>query len=345
MRTLAAACIVLLATGAAMAGETGLRHPDERHLANIRQLTSGGENAEAYFSADGTKIVFQSTRPPYECDQIFLMNADGSDVRLLSTGKGRTTCAFLSPDGKRVLYGSTHLAGDACPPPADRSKGYVWPLYPSFDIFSANLDGTGLTRLTDSPRYDTEGSWSPDGKRIVFTSIREGDLDIYTMNNDGSGVVRLTTTRGFDGGPFYSWDGEKIVYRSYYPDNEADLAAYQSYTDADLMRPTKAEIRVMDADGSNQRQVTATGDANWSPFMHPDGKRIIFSSNMHQKGSGAFSLYLVNLDGTGLERVTFSGRFETFPMFSKDGKKLIWCSTRNAAGPGEYNIFTADWVD
>lgn len=339
--------IVFIAAGApgVPAGEEGsLADPREKHLANIRQLTFGGQNAEAYFSPDGGKLIFQSTRPPYECDQIFMMNIDGSDVRLLSTGRGRTTCSFFFPDGKRFLYASTHLGQDACPPQPDRSRGYVWALYPEYDIFSADLDQTGTTRLTDTPGYDAEGAISPDGEKIVFTSVRDGDLDLYTMNTDGGGVKRLTHKDGFDGGPFFSWDSRFIVYRSYYPKSEEDLSEYKSLLADNLMKPTQAEIYYMEADGSNQRQVTDTGDANWSPFMHPDNGKIIFSSNMHDPGTGAFSLYIINVDGTGLERVTYGGRFESFPMFSRDGKKLVFCSTRNSKAPREYNIFVADWI-
>jgi Tol biopolymer transport system component len=334
----------MASSGPARAADSGAPNTERRHLANVRQLTFGGQNAEAYFSTDGSKLIFQSTRPPYDCDQIFMMNSDGSDIQLLSTGKGRTTCAFFFPDGKRFIYASTHLKGDACPPKPDRSKGYVWSLY-DFDIFSANIEGTGLKQLTDGPGYNAEGCISPDGQKIVFTSLRNGDLDLYLMNADGSEVKRLTERLGFDGGPFFSWDGKYIVYRSYYPETPAEIAEYKDVTARKLMKPVRAEIFFMKADGSDKIQVTKTGDANWSPFMHPDNRRIIFSSNMHQKGSGSFSLYLVNTNGTGLERVTYGAHFDSFPMFSKDGKKLVWCSTRNAREPGEYNIFMADWID
>jgi len=327
-----------------LAAEPGPVHdPREIRLFNVTQLTFGGQNAEAYFSADGSKLIFQATRDSYACDQIFLMNADGSDVRLLSTGDGRTTCSFLSPDGKSFLYASTHLGDRACPPAPDRSSGYVWKLYTDYDIFSAPLDGDALVRLTDRPGYDAEGAYSPDGTRIVFTSVRDGDLEIYTMSADGTGVKRLTNREGFDGGPFFSWDGRHIVYRSHYPDSEEALADYRELLRRDLMRPSRAEIFVMGSDGTGQRQVTDTGHANWSPFMHPNGQQIIFSSNMHDPEGRTFSLYVVNIDGTGLSRVTYGARFDSFPMFSKDGKKLVFSSTRNSTAPREFNIFTTDW--
>jgi len=325
--------------------DSKLENSQETHLVNIRQLTFGGENAEAYFSHDGTKLIFQSTRPPYDCDQIFIMKADGSEVRLLSTGKGRTTCSFLFPDQKKFLYASTHLGDEGCPPEPDRSLGYVWPLYNTFDIFSANLDGSGLTRLTGAPGYDAEGAVSPDGEKIVFTSVRDGDLELYTMNTDGSGVKRLTHREGFDGGPFFSWDGKFIVYRSHYPDSDSDLKDYRDLLSRDLMRPVRAEIYLMNADGSGQRQITDDGWANWSPFMYPDSRRIIYSSNKHDPERRTFSLYMVNADGSGEERVTFGARFDSFPMFSRDGRQLVWCSTRNAKSRHEFNIFIADWVD
>ena len=321
-----------------------LRDPQERHLANVRQLTHGGQNAEAYFSADGTRIVFQSTRPPYECDQIFTMNLDGSDVRLVSTGSGRTTCAFFLPDGKNIVYASTHLAGAACPPPPDRSQGYIWALYSGYDLFRASLDGGPPVRLTDTPGYDAEAAVSPDGSRIVFTSVRDGDLELYTMKTDGSDVKRLTNRVGFDGGPFYSWDGKFIVYRSNYLEKPEEIAEYRALLAKGLMRPTRAEVFFMNADGSGQTQVTKTGDANWSPFMHPNDKQIIYSSNMHDPQKRTFSLYTISTDGSGTERVTFGARFDSFPMFSPDGGKLLFCSTRNAAAEHEFNIFIADWV-
>jgi TolB protein len=316
----------------------------EAHLDNLTQLTFGGQNAEAYFSYDGGKIIFQSTRPPYQCDQIFSMNADGSDVKLLNSGRGRTTCGFLFPDGKRFIYASTHLAGDVCPPAPDRSQGYVWPIYPSYEIFSASLDGSGIKRLTKTPGYDAEATISPDGKKIVFTSMRSGDLDIYTMNADGSGAKRLTTAKGYDGGPFFSWDGKTIVYRAYHPKTKDEEKEYEALLKQNLIKPTRAEIFIMSADGSRKRQVTNNGAANWAPFLLPNNRQIIFSSNLHDPERRSFSLYLINTDGTGLERITYGARFDSFPMLSRDGRKLVFASTRNAHDAREFNIFIADWI-
>lgn len=323
---------------------SGVRDSQEKQLANIKQLTFGGQNAEAYFSTDGKQLIFQSTRPPFHCDQIFTMKIDGSDVKLVSTGKGRTTCPFFFPDAKRFIYASTRLAGEACPPLPDMNHGYVWPIYPSYDIFSANLDGSGLTRLTKSQGYDAEDVISPDGRKIVFTSMRDGDLDIYTMNSDGTGVKRLTFDKGYDGGPFFSWDGRHIVYRAYHPKTDKEMKEYEALLSQNLIKPTRAELFVMDADGSNKRQITDNGAANWAPFMHPNNRQIIFSSNLHDPERKSFSLYLINTDGTGLERVTYNARFDSFPMFSKDGNKLVFASTRNGKEPREFNIFIADWI-
>ena len=316
----------------------------EPHLQNVKQLTFGGQNAEAYFSYDGSKIIFQSTRPPYQCDQIFSMNVDGSDVKLLNSGKGRTTCGFFFPDGKRIIYASTHLAGDACPPAPDRSQGYVWPIYHSYEIFSANVDGSGLKRLTKTPGYDAEGTIAPDGKKIVFTSMRSGDLDIYTMNANGSGTKRLTTEKGYDGGPFFSWDGMTIAYRAYHPKTKDEVKEYETLLKQNLIKPTRAEIFTMKADGSNKRQITDNGAANWAPFLHPNNRQIIFSSNLHDPERRSFSLYIINVDGSGMERITYGARFDSFPMFARDGKKLVFASTRNGKEPREFNIFIADWV-
>ncbi len=323
-----------------------LRDPREKHFARIRQITFEGANsAEAYFNADATKLIFQSTRGKFKCDQIFTMNIDGSDLRLVSTGKGRTTCAYFFPDGKRILFSSTHLASDDCPPLPDYSKGYVWAVYQDYDIFTANVDGSNLQRLTDTEGYDAEATISTDGKKIVFTSMRDGDLDIYSMDADGSNVRRLTNELGYDGGAFYSLDGTKIVYRAYHPKKPEEIADYKELLKEGLIRPSNLELFVMDADGSNKRQITHNGAANFAPFFHPSGKKIIFASNMHDPRGRNFDLYLINIDGTGLERVTYSPEFDGFPMFSRDGKLLVWCSNRNAQQPHQTNVFIADWVD
>lgn len=318
----------------AVAGET--------RLANIRQLTHGGENAEAYFSPDGRQLIFQSTRDGRSCDQQYTMRLDGSGVRRVSTGAGKTTCGYFQDGGRRIVYASTHAADTSCPPRPDPSRGYVWRLDP-FDIYSADADGSNLIRLTHYGVYTAEGTLSPDGRTIVFTSLKDGDLDIYTMSVDGTNVRRLTSTPGYDGGAFFSPDGRTIVYRANHPADSAGLAAYRALLDQRMIRPNRMEIFVMDADGGNQRQVTSLGGANWAPFFTPDGERIIFSSNYRTPRSGNFDLYLVGVDGSGLEQVTFGDAFDGFPVFSPDGRRLVWASNRFAANPGETNVFVADW--
>jgi len=322
-------------------------HPKEVHLRNIRQLTFDGDNAEAYFSFDGQKIIFQSTREPYKCDQIFTMNRDGSNQKLVSTGKGRTTCGYFTPDGKRIIYASTHLGAPDCPPPADRSEGYVWAIYPTYDIFSAKPDGTDLKRLTTTDGYDAEGTISQDGKKIVFTSARDGDLEIYNMNVDGTQQRRLTHELGYDGGAWHSPDSQWIVWRASRPKTPDEVARYKELFAKHLVMPTKLEIMVMRADGSDQRQITHNGAANFAPYFHPNGKQIIFASNMNNPNpkSPNFDLYLINRDGTGLEQITFDEGFDGFPMFTNDGKHLIWGSTRHGKTETRTNVFIADWVD
>jgi Tol biopolymer transport system component len=317
--------------------------PGERQLANIRQLTNGGENAEAYFSTDGKELIFQSTRDGRSCDQQFIMNVDGSGLHRVSNGTGKTTCGYFFAKDSRIFYASTQAADSACPAKPDPSKGYVWGLDP-FDIYTANPDGSDTKRLTSYGVYTAEGTLSPDGKTIVFTSLKDGDLDIYTMNVDGSDVRRLTTAVGYDGGPFFSPDGKKIVYRAYHPTDSTELADYKSLLAQHIVRPSKMEIWVMNADGSDQHQITHLGGANFAPFFTPDGKRIIFSSNYRNPRSGNFDLFLVNLDGSGLEQVTTSPEFDGFPQFSPDGRRLVWASNRLAGNPHETNIFIADWV-
>jgi Tol biopolymer transport system component len=324
------------------APEGSLTHPGERRLANLRQLTFGGENAEAYFSFDGAWLSFQSTREGIACDQIFVMRTDGSDARMISSGKGRTTCAYFMPGGRTVLYASTHLGGDACPPRPDFSRGYVWALYPDYDIFVQDLKSGMLTRLTSTPGYDAEATVAPNGKQIVFTSVRDGDLDLYSMKLDGTDVRRLTNEPGYDGGAFYSPDSTMIVFRASRPEGEA-LDRYKELLGRGLIEPRALEIFVMNADGTRKRQVTRNGAANFAPYFTPDGKRIIFSSNLADPKGRNFDLYLVNLDGTGLERVTYNDTFDGFPMFSPDGKKLVFSSNRLAGKPGDTNVFIADW--
>ena len=316
--------------------------PDEaRHLANLRQLTFGGENAEAYFSRDGKRLIFQSTRDGRTCDQQYVMNVDGSGVRRVSTGRGKTTCGYFFAGDRKIFFASTHAVDTTCPPRPDPSKGYVWRLDP-YDIYTANADGSHLERLTSNNVYTAEGTLSPDGRTIVFTSLKDGDLDIYTMSVDGSNVRRLTTAPGYDGGPFFSPDGKLIVYRAWHPSDTA-LTNYQALLRERLVRPNRMEIWVMNADGSNQHQITSLGGANFAPYFTPDGKRIIFSSNYRNPRSRNFDLYLVNLDGSGLEQVTTHTEFDGFPMFSPDGRQLVWASNRHDTKEGETNLFIADW--
>ena len=321
--------------------------PGEKHLRNLKQLSFAGENAEPYFSSDGKQLIFQSTRDGHQCDQIYTMNADGSNVRLISKGEGRTTCSYFFPNGRRILYSSTHLGGKECPLRPDFSKGYVWAVYPTFDIFTARPDGSDLKQLTNTPGYDAETTITRDGKHLVFTSMRDGDLDVYTMDGNGRNVRRLTNELGYDGGPFWSYDGKQIVYRAYHPQTEKEKSDYLGLLKQNLIRirPTTLEIWVMNADGSNKRQVTHNGKANFGPYFFPDGRRVIFASNMDDPRGRNFDLYKINIDGTGLERITFNDTFDGFPMFPPDGKKLVFASNRNAAKPGDTNVFIADWID
>jgi len=322
---------------------------EEAHLANLRQLTFGGENAEGYFSPDGKWLIYQAHKDD-GCDQIYLMELATGATKLISTGEGVTTCSFFIPGTNDFVYASTHGADAACPPKPDPKLGYVWPLYDSYDIYRSSLDGKKLTRLTDVPGYDAESVVSPDGKSIVFCSIRSGDLELYKMNSDGTGLKRLTWTLGYDGGPFFSPKGTYIVYRSHHPVGKEELDKSRYLTENEVVSPMRLEVMLMKADGSEQYQVTDLGAASFGPYMHPDEERIIFSSNYEasgasNKGMPNFELYLINKDGTGLKRITYNGSFDGFPMFSYDGKLLVFASNRGGSGPGETNLFLADWID
>lgn len=339
-----------------------LAYPGEIHLANIRQLTFGGQNAEAYFSADDRYLTFQHQGQFYDtqthapagpnipCDQIYTIMVQTFDKKpavphLVSNGKGRTTCSYFFPSGDRILYSSTFAANPECPPKPDYSQGYVWPIYNTYSIYTANPDGSGVKPLTTAPGYNAESTITRDGKHIVFTSTRDGDIDIYTMDADGSHVRQLTHELGYDGGPFWSYDGKKIVYRAEHPQTPEQIADYKDLVARGLIRPGNLEIWVMNADGSNKHQVTHNGAANFAPYWLPDGKRIIYASNAGDtKDPSGFDLYIIREDGTAQERITTYPGFDAFPMFSSDGKKLVWASNRNGTAPHETNIFIADWA-
>lgn len=344
----------LLGCSAIAQDANSLIYPNEKHFKNMRQLTFGGDNAEAYFGFDNEHITFQRTiaKEGVPCDQIYYgaipkNKSKKFDFKLVSTGKGRTTCAYLMPDKKHLLYASTHLAADTCPPVPDRNvvKKYVWPIYDSYDIFVADFNGKITKQLTNSPGYDAEATISPDGKKIVFTSMRNGDIDLYTMNIDGSDVKQITNTTGYDGGAVFSPDSKMITWRASRPKTETDEKEYKDLLAQGLVMPTNMEVFVANADGSNVRQVTKLGRANWAPSFMPDGKRIIFASNHEHPRGFPFNLYIVNVDGSGLERISNDNGFDAFPMFSPDGKRLIFSSNRNNGGSRDTNVFICDWVD
>lgn len=314
----------------------------ETRLTNLRQLTFGGENAEAYFSHDGSELIFQSTRDELQCDAIFRMRTDGSHVRRVSPGQGVTTCAFIAPDNQSIIYASTHLQQQQCPPKPDYSKGYVWPLHAEFDIFRAGPDGEEPVPLTTTAGYDAEAVYSPQGDKIVFTSLRSGDLELYLMNPDGSSVEQLTSLPGYDGGAFFSLDGNWIVWRASRPAGQA-LQDYQALLEQGLIRPGKLELYIMNLEERQPIQLTDNGAANFGPYWHPDGQHIIFSSNLHDQESRNFDLYLINVDTRALERITHYENFDGFPMFTHDGKQLVFASNRSGKVKGETNIFIADF--
>lgn len=331
-----------------------LAGPNETHLKNVRQLTFGGNNAECYFSFDDKSAVFQSDYAKWgvKCDQIFIMNLaeaekDTVNAPMVSTGFGRTTCSYFMPDGKHVVYASTHLVDSACPPvPAHVPGGkYLWPIYEGYDIFVADLNGKIVKQLTTEKGYDAEATVSPNGDKIVFTSTRSGDLELYTMNIDGTNVKQITNELGYDGGAFFSPNGTKLVYRSSRPKTKEEIEEYKGYLAKGLVAPTNMEIYTCNVDGTDIKQVTNLGKANWAPFYHPSGKKIIFSSNHFSDKGYEFNLFMINEDGTGLKQITTESNFNAFPMFSFDGKKILFSSNRNNGGTRDTNVFIADWVD
>lgn len=329
-----------------------LKYEREIHLQNVKQLTFGGDNAEAYFNSDGTKLVFQAANPAWDvpCDQIFVMDVEkgiGSTIpSRISTGMGRTTCSFFMPGDETIIYASTHHKNKECPETPRMVNGkYVWAIYADFDIFVSDMNGNILSQLTNEPGYDAEATLSPDGSKIVFTSDRSGDLELYTMNIDGSNVVQVTSGLGYDGGAFFSPDGQQLVFRASRPQTDEAKSTYQSLLAQGLVQPSEMEIFVCNVDGSNLRQITNLGGANWAPYFHPSGKSILFSSNHHSQGGRVFNIFSINIDGSGLKQITFDTTFDAFPMFSKDGKKIVFSSNRHNGGTRDTNVFVADWVD
>ncbi|HNH22204.1 MAG TPA: hypothetical protein PLY26_08675 [Ferruginibacter sp.] len=325
----------------------------EKHLRNLKQLTFGGDNAEAYFSPDGSKLCFQSNNKAWglQCDQIFEMDiaAAASDPyyrpQTVSNGKGRTTCSYYMPGGNQILYASTFEAGDACPEDVHIPGKYLWNIHASYDIYLADREGNILKKLTDTRGYDAEATVSPRGDKIVFTSDRSGDLELWVMDMDGKNQKQITHALGYDGGAFFSPDGKKLVYRASRPLGDSAINEYKNLLSRGLVAPTQMEIYTCNLDGSDVKQITHLGKANWAPFFHPSGKKIVFSSNHHSTKGYDFQLYMVNLDGTELEAITNESIFNAFPMFSPDGKHLVFSSNRNNGGTRDTNVFIADWVD
>jgi TolB protein len=325
----------------------------ENHLKNLTQLTYGGDNAEAYWSFDNKNLTFQSNNKAWglKCDQIFNLNTKDAakdtayKPNMISTGKGRTTCSYFMPGNKHILYASTHLGNKECPPDPPHTGKYLWAIYSDFDIFVADIKGNITSQLTNAPGYDAEATVSPKGDKIVFTSTRSGDLELWTMDIDGKNQKQITNGLGYDGGAFFSPDGKQIVFRASRPETSEEVKEYKELLAQGLVAPTNMEIYTCNTDGSNLKQITHLGKANWAPFFHPGGKKIIFSSNHHSEKGYDFQLYVINVDGTGLERITSQSLFNAFPMFSPDGKKLVFSSNRNNHGTRDTNLFIADWVE
>lgn len=329
-----------------------VHYANETHFKSVRKLTDGGDNAEAYWSFAGDQLVFQVSNEAwgFECDQIMRFDPFKDDLMqsrpaLISTGNGRTTCSYFLPGDTTILYASTHLGDSLCPPkPEKRADGkYVWPIYPSFDIFVTDINGEQLSQLTFEDGYDAEATVSPLGDRIVFTSMRTGDLELFTMDLDGSNVVQITDELGYDGGAFFSPDGSKLIFRASRPKTDEDVATYKSLLAEGLVMPTDMELFICNADGSNLRQITQLGGANWSPFFHPAGEKVVFSSNHASKKGFPFNLYMIDVDGNNLEQLSYDGVFDAFPVFSPNGKYLIFSSNRDNGGTHDTNLFLSEW--
>lgn len=315
--------------------EINAKDAESRYLANVTQLTDAsmglGKAGEAYFSPDGKNIIFQATPAGQPDYQIYTMNLSTHTPKMVSTGKGACTCAFFHPKARKIMFASSHLDPNLGQPKSvEETKGYKWDFNEHMDIFEADLDGGNLHRLTDAPGYDAEGSYSPSGKQIVFTSMRDGDQEIYVMDADGRNQRRLTYGKGYDGGPFFSPDGKTILYRG---DRRGD----------DKMN---LQLRLVNVDGSNDRAITDNELFNWCPFWHPSGKSLIFTQADHglrERGERPnYDLWMVTPDGAKLTRITFDPASDVLPVFSPDGKRVMWTSKRG--GLAEAQVFVADFT-
>ncbi len=331
-----------------------IQYADEKHFKNIRQLTFGGDNAEAYWSYDGKYIIFQhkNEKENVMCDQMYIgklpqNSTDSFIYKMVSNGKGRCTCGYFLPDGKHIIYASTFLSGDNCPPVPDRSKygnRYIWPVYDSYDIFLADTSGKIIKQLTTTKGYDAEATLSSDGKKMIYTSLKNGDLDLYEMDLKTYKVTQITNTLGYDGGAWFSPNGKKIVWRASRPTSDSSIKEYKDLLVQNLVMPTQMEVFVANADGSDAKQITNYGQANWAPNFTPDGNHVIFCSNYQYKYGFPFNMYITNIDRSGLEKISHDKNFDAFPMFSPDGKRIIFSSSRNNGGTRDINLFVADWV-
>ena len=341
-----AAIVSLLAAGSLAAERSRGQSIEGKYLANVRQLTSGFVKAgEGYFSPDGGTIVFQAVPQDYPFYQIYRQKADGGQPRLISTGRGKTTCSYFSPDGKKLIYASSHLdphldqaeaaerKRQAEEARAGTRRRYQWDFDPYMDIFECDTKGMALRRLTSSEGYDAEGAYSPDGKRIAFCSSRDGDPDIYIMNADGSGVRQLTNSPGYDGGPFISPDGRWVVFRS------------------DRKKEGFLQIHVVGVDGGNDTALTDINGVNWAPYWHPTKPYIIWTGADHSdpKARPNYDLWLMRYSVEGgkiapgqITRITDHPAADVLPVFSPDGKKLMWTSNRTDDHSSQ--LFIADFA-
>lgn len=345
--------IFFVKTATAQNSDT-LIYPDEKHFKNIQQLTFSGDNAEAYWSYDDKQVIFQgkNDKEGILCDRMYIglipKAGEKFSFKQLGDGKGRATCGYFLPGGKQVVYASTHLGADSCPPVPDRKQygnRYLWPVYESYDIFLADTSGKIVKQLTKTAGYDAEATLSPDGKKMIFTSVRNGDLDLYIMDLKTEKVTQITKEPGYDGGAWFSPDGKKIVWRASRPKTAEDIKDYKDLLAKGLVAPTQMEVFIANADGSDQKQITSLGQANWAPNFTPGGKHIIFCSNHEYKHGFPFNMYVMNLDGSGIEKISHGNGFDAFPMFSYDGKKLMFSSNRNSGGGYDINLFMVDWVE
>jgi len=318
-------------------------------IENVKQLSFQGDNGEAYFNSDDSKVIFQSKRNNNNCDKLYIVDINGNNLTEFVANDGAFTCAYFSLDDRYIFFSSTMHLGSECPEiyKDPNPRKYIWPLR-DYEIF--RYDNGAVKQLTNYSGYNAETTTHPFEEKVIFTSLRDGDINLFEMDYNGENVKQITSEYGYDGGAFYSPNGENIVWRAWYPTSDEEISMWKNNLAKKFIESVPLDIYVAKNDGSEKQRLTSNGATNWAPSWHPDGKHIVFSSNMddwredYNAYGSNFELYMINIATKTLTRLTNNDTFDSFSVFSKNGKKIVFSSNRDAENPRNTNIFIADIV-